>query len=101
MRRSPDSAFSNGLVKHDLATGRSQFHRFPKHASASEAVFVPRSGARAEDDGYVLSYVRNPDRNASDLVILAAQDFTGNPIAEIHLPSRIPLGLHGSWIAGT
>jgi carotenoid cleavage dioxygenase-like enzyme len=97
----PDSAFGNGLVKHDLATGRSQFHRFPKHASASEAVFVPRSGARAEDDGYVLSYVHNPERNASDLVILAAQDFTGKPIAQIHLPSRIPLGLHGSWIAGT
>jgi carotenoid cleavage dioxygenase len=34
-------------------------------------------------------------------VILAAQDFTGEPIAQIHLPSRIPLGLHGSWIAGT
>jgi carotenoid cleavage dioxygenase len=40
-------------------------------------------------------------RNASDLVILAAQDVTGEPIAQIHLPSRIPLGLHGSWIAGT
>nr|WP_151537875.1 carotenoid oxygenase family protein [Actinomadura montaniterrae] len=63
--------------------------------------FVPRSGARAEDDGYVLSYVHNPERNASDLVILSAQDFTGKPIAQIHLPSRIPLGLHGSWIAAT
>ncbi|MFC6880524.1 MULTISPECIES: carotenoid oxygenase family protein [Actinomadura] len=97
----PDSAFSNGLVKHDLATGRSQLHRFPRYASASEAVFVPRSGARGEDDGYVMSYVHNPDRNASDLVILSAQDFTAKPIARIHLPSRIPLGLHGSWIAGT
>lgn len=97
----PDSAFSNGLVKHDLVTGRSQFHQFPKHASASEAVFVPRAGARAEDDGYVMSYVHNPDRNASDLVILSAQDFTGKPIARIHLPSRIPLGLHGSWIASS
>jgi carotenoid cleavage dioxygenase-like enzyme len=97
----PDSAFSNGLVKHDLVTGRSQFHRFPRHASASEAVFVPRIDAHDEDDGYVLSYVHNPDRNASDLVILSAQDFTGEPIAQIHLPSRIPLGLHGSWIAST
>jgi carotenoid cleavage dioxygenase len=97
----PDSAFSNGLVKHDLVTGQSRFHRFPQHASASEPVFVPRTGSDEEDDGYVLSYVHNPDRNASDLVILSAQDFTGKPIARIHLPSRIPLGLHGSWIANT
>ncbi|HVX43512.1 MAG TPA: carotenoid oxygenase family protein [Mycobacteriales bacterium] len=95
----PDSAFSNGLIKHDLTTGRSQFHRFPRHASASEALFVPRAEAKAEDDGYVLSYVHNPDRNAADLVILAAQDFTGEPVARVHLPARIPLGLHGSWIA--
>jgi carotenoid cleavage dioxygenase-like enzyme len=31
-------------------------------------------------------------------VILAAQDFTGEPIARVHLPVRVPLGLHGSWI---
>jgi carotenoid cleavage dioxygenase len=43
--------------------------------------------------------VHNPDRSASDLVILAAQDFTGEPVARIHLPARIPLGFHGSWLA--
>lgn len=88
----------NGLVKHDLVRGVSEFHRLARHASASEAVFVQRAGGRAEDDGYVLSYVHNPERSASDLVILSAQDFTGTPLARIHLPSRIPLGLHGSWI---
>jgi carotenoid cleavage dioxygenase-like enzyme len=34
----------------------------------------------------------------ADLVILAAQDFTADPIARVHLPARIPLGFHGSWI---
>jgi carotenoid cleavage dioxygenase-like enzyme len=42
--------------------------------------------------------VHNPDRSAADLVILAAQDFTGEPVARVHLPARIPLGFHGSWI---
>jgi carotenoid cleavage dioxygenase-like enzyme len=32
-------------------------------------------------------------------VILHAQDFTGEPVARVHLPARIPLGFHGSWIA--
>ncbi|MET7708337.1 carotenoid oxygenase family protein [Micromonospora sp. NPDC005413] len=35
---------------------------------------------------------------ASDLVILAAQDFTGKPVARVHLPARVPLGFHGSWV---
>jgi carotenoid cleavage dioxygenase len=42
--------------------------------------------------------VHNPERGASDLLILAAQDFTGEPVARIHLPGRVPLGFHGSWI---
>jgi carotenoid cleavage dioxygenase-like enzyme len=36
---------------------------------------------------------------STDLVILAAQDFAGGPVARIHLPVRVPLGFHGSWIA--
>jgi hypothetical protein len=53
----------------------------------------------AEDDGYLLAYVHNPERGAADLIILAAQDFTAAPLARIHLPGRVPLGFHGSWVA--
>ncbi|MFJ5032270.1 carotenoid oxygenase family protein [Streptomyces sp. NPDC088560] len=97
----PDDAFSDGLVKHDLLRGTTQVHRLPRGAAAGEAVFVPRDpGDRraAEDDGYTLAYVHNPDRGLADLVILAAQDFTGEPVARIQLPGRVPLGFHGSWI---
>ncbi|MEU2308457.1 carotenoid oxygenase family protein [Streptomyces misionensis] len=95
----PDEKFSNYLVKHDMLRGNGQLHRFPGGAAVSEPVFVPRRGARDEDDGYVLSYVNDPDRGATDLVILSAQDFTGHPLARIHLPGRVPLGFHGSWVA--
>ncbi len=95
----PDEKLGNYLVKHDMLRGRGQFHRFPGGAAVSEPVFVPRRGARDEDDGYVLSYVNDPDRGATDLVILSAQDFDGHPLARIRLPGRVPLGFHGSWIA--
>jgi carotenoid cleavage dioxygenase-like enzyme len=75
-----------------------QAHEFGPAATAGEAVFVPVSPSSAEDDGYVMAFVHNPDRDAADLVILAAQDFGGPPLAQIHLPARIPLGFHGSWI---
>lgn len=94
----PDGSFSNGLIKHDLFRGTSQVHRFQKGAATSEAVFVPSRSASAEDDGYTLAYVHNPERGASDLVVLSAQDFTGRPVARIHLPGRVPLGFHGSWV---
>jgi carotenoid cleavage dioxygenase len=105
----PDDSFGNMLIKHDLLRGTTQVHAFPKDSPASEAVFVPRDPAadeggtdlrrNAEDDGYVLAYVHNPDRGAADLVVLAAQDFTAAPLARIHLPGRVPLGFHGSWVA--
>jgi carotenoid cleavage dioxygenase len=94
-----DQAFGNALLKHDLADGTAEAHEFGRDATAGEAVFVPASADAAEDDGYVMAFVHNPDRGAADLVILAAQDFTAEPVARVHLPARIPLGFHGSWIA--
>ena len=93
-----DDAFSNALLKHDLTAGTVQVHDFGQDATAGEAVFAPAAPDAAEDDGYLMAYIHNPDRGAADLVILAAQDFTADPIARVHLPARIPLGFHGSWI---
>jgi carotenoid cleavage dioxygenase-like enzyme len=93
-----DQAFANALLKHDLAHGSVEAHEFGRGATAGEAVFVPVSSSAAEDEGYVMAFVHDPDRGAADLVILAAQDFRAEPLARIHLPARIPLGFHGSWI---
>jgi carotenoid cleavage dioxygenase len=63
-----------------------------------EPVFVPRTPDAEEDDGWVLAYTYDADTNRSDVVILEARDFTGEPIATIHLPTRVPFGFHGNWI---
>jgi carotenoid cleavage oxygenase len=64
---------------------------------ASEMVFVPADGAAGEDDGWLMGYVYDAARGASDLVILDAHDF-GRPVATVHLPARVPQGFHGNWI---
>ncbi|MFB4274314.1 MULTISPECIES: carotenoid oxygenase family protein [unclassified Nonomuraea] len=92
----PDDAFTNALVKHDLERGTSEVHGFGREAAVGEAVFAA-TGA-GEDDGYLLAYVHDATRGAADLVILSAQDFTGEPVARVHLPVRVPLGLHGNWL---
>ena len=93
-----DGAFANALIKHDLAAGTNQAHEFGQDATAGEAVFAPSAPDAGEDDGYVLAFIHNPDRGAADLVVLPAQDFSAEPVARVHLPARIPLGFHGSWI---
>jgi Beta-lactamase/Retinal pigment epithelial membrane protein len=62
-------------------------------ASASQPVFAYVVMKLAEKGGIDL------DGGRTDLVILAAQDFAGEPVARIHLPVRVPRGFHGSWIA--
>jgi carotenoid cleavage dioxygenase-like enzyme len=92
------------LVRYDLSTGSATEHVFGTAQSPGgpgEAVFVPSpSGPADEDNGWYLAYVYDPARNGSDLVIIDASDFTGKPVARIHLPQRVPYGFHGNWITG-
>jgi carotenoid cleavage dioxygenase len=43
-----------------------------------------------------MCYIFNGQRNSSDVVILSAQDFTGQPLAVVELPVRVPFGFHGA-----
>ena len=87
-----------GLFKHDLDRGTAEMRELVSGDGASEAVFVPRTDDAAEDDGWVLSLVYDPVRDASDLLVLNARDFTGAPQAVVHLPQRVPFGFHGNWV---
>lgn len=88
-----------GLVKHDLERGTTMERSFGAGQSAGEAVFVPSSPDAGEDEGWLLSLVYDAGRDASDLVILDAADFTGPEVARVHLPRRVPYGFHGWWLS--
>ena len=85
------------LVRHDLSTGAAETHSFGP-AVSGEAVFVPAAGPADESSGWYLSYVYDPVRDGSDLVILDASNFGGPPVATIALPRRVPFGFHGNWV---
>lgn len=86
-------------VKYDVRTGATEVHDHGTGRVTLEPVFVPRSDDADEDDGWVMSYVYDATTDRSDVVILHAQDFTGDPVATIHLPARVPFGFHGNWVA--
>ena len=85
------TAFGEGIehgpaLKHDLARGAQEVHDHGPGRMGLEPVFVPRSDGAAEDDGWVLAYVYGAAEDRSDVVVLDAQDFAGEPVATIHLP---------------
>jgi carotenoid cleavage oxygenase len=97
------AAFGEGVehgpaLKHDLERGTTEVHDFGSGRVTLEPVFVPRSDDAAEDDGWVMSYVYDAKTDTSDVVILHAQDFAGDPVAMISLPQRVPFGFHGNWV---
>jgi carotenoid cleavage dioxygenase len=91
----------SAIKKYDLDGGRAVTRRFGAGNGAGEPIFVPRTDAAAEDDGWVLALVYDEGRNASDFWILDARDVAGEPVARVVLPHRVPYGFHGNWAAGS
>ncbi|MEX0767932.1 MAG: carotenoid oxygenase family protein [Microthrixaceae bacterium] len=79
----------NSMICHEMGPGR----------AAGEAVFVPAASGAGELEGYVMSLVYDASTDRSDLVILAAQDLSADPVATVHLPQRVPFGFHGNFVA--
>ncbi|MFE9647680.1 carotenoid oxygenase family protein [Streptomyces sp. NPDC006365] len=94
--------FTDGLAKHDHLTGKTSIQTLDGVlTSPSEPEFVPRPGATAEDDGWLLSIWWDPATDRSEVIVQEAQDFTAAPIARIKLNHRVPMGFHGSWSDAT
>lgn len=86
----------DGLVKHDLASGRREVKSFGAGTGVGEFVFVPTGPEAGEDDGTLIGFVYDAGSDRSDLCLLDAG--TLETVASIHLPVRVPHGFHGSWV---
>ncbi|MFN6515417.1 MAG: carotenoid oxygenase family protein [Nostoc sp. CreGUA01] len=89
-----------GIIKYDFSNGKSQTHEFGEGRYGGEAVFAPRPGATAEDDGWLMTFVHDEGSDISELVVVNAQDVTAEPVARVIIPQRVPYGFHGAWVAG-
>jgi len=96
---SGDHAGATALYAHDLHAGTRQVHDFGAERYPGEFVFVPETPDSGEGEGWLIGFVIDLASETTDLAILDARDFTGPPVASIHLPHRVPPGFHGNWIA--
>jgi carotenoid cleavage dioxygenase len=90
------SATFNCLLRADTETGAIARHDFGDRV-AGEAVFIPRG--EGEDDGWLATFLYDPETATSDLALLDAARLEDGPVALIRLPQRVPQGLHGAWLA--
>jgi len=88
----------DGVIKYDFSSGKSQVHEFGQGRYGGDLVFVPRPGAIAEDDGWLLTCVHDEGSQISELVVMNAQDVTAEPVARVLIPQRVPYGFHSIWI---
>ncbi len=86
--------FYNQIVKIDIETGK-HVNWFKENNFPGEAVFVPKPGRIAEDDGVLLSVVLDADSGHSYLLVLDAG--TMKEIALATLPHAILFGYHGTF----
>ncbi len=86
------------LLKYDIRSGRVNSQDFEGLGVPSEFTMVSAGPDSSDDEGWLLGFVYDRTRDASDLVIFDAQCITGEPVAKIRLPQRVPQGFHGSWV---
>ena len=91
----PDDLVIKDLIKHDYRTDSTVVRNFGPGTTIGEFVFQPSAPDAAEDDGVLMGYVHNPDTDRTDLMLVDAR--TLETVAAVHLPTRVPNGLHGNW----
>ena len=66
-------------------------------ATFQEPTFIPKEDG-AEGEGWIIALVNCPDILRNDIVILNALNVAAGPVATIHLPIKLRLGLHGNFV---
>eukprot|EP01116_Phalansterium_solitarium_P022471 TRINITY_DN7438_c1_g1_i1.p1 TRINITY_DN7438_c1_g1~~TRINITY_DN7438_c1_g1_i1.p1 ORF type:complete len:519 (-),score=158.11 TRINITY_DN7438_c1_g1_i1:328-1884(-) len=85
-------------VKFDLQENTVQEVSFGPGRFGGEPFFVPRVGAKDEDDGHLVTYVYDSSTDKSEFVVLDAKHMRPEPLARVLLPQRVPYGFHGRWV---
>lgn len=91
-----ENAPLQALLKLDLYTGKTNLYSYAPNGFAGEPIFVPKSNAQSEDEGWVLHLIYDSANHCSKLVIFDGIDIS-QPVATLFLKNHIPYGLHGTW----
>jgi all-trans-8'-apo-beta-carotenal 15,15'-oxygenase len=94
------SVWFDAIAKLDVDTGRHSFAQYGPDWMVEEHVFVPRPGATAEDDGWLVGTALNWRRQRTALSVFDARHLERGVVARAWLEVAMPLGFHGQFVAG-
>ncbi|KAI4380898.1 hypothetical protein MLD38_007035 [Melastoma candidum] len=77
------------------STIKVEYHKFDDNVFCTGAAFVPKVDGTVEDDGWIITFVHDEIRDISQVYVVDTRDFTGEPVARITIPCRVPYGFHG------
>lgn len=97
MTTKPGWFLFDGLARLDVEGGAVARYRFPEGVYASESPLCPRVGSAGEDDGYVVTFVSDTVRDASECQVFDARRIADGPVARVALPERLCAGTHACW----
>jgi carotenoid cleavage dioxygenase len=81
----------------EKGTGTSDVYFAGPTCTFQEPTFIPRTGGE-EGEGYLIALLNHLDVLRNDVVIFDAQNMAKGPVATIHLPLKLKLGLHGNFV---
>lgn len=93
----PDRPLPNGLATWDWDTGRSDRFLFGDSQIVEEAVFVPKPGATAEADAWLVAPSINLAEGVTELHAFDAARVADGPVASWRAAVALPAGFHGVW----
>ncbi len=93
----PDRPLPNGLANWDWDTGRSDRFLFGDSQIVEEAVFVPKPGATAEADAWLIAPSINLAEGVTELHAFDAARVADGPVASWRADVALPAGFHGVW----
>ncbi|KAF8402057.1 hypothetical protein HHK36_013009 [Tetracentron sinense] len=83
----------SGVAKVDLESGEVTKFVYGNQRFGGEPCLVSGN----EDDGYILSFVRDEEKEKSELVVVNASSMKQE--AMVKLPTRVPYGFHGTFVS--
>ncbi|KAF2198131.1 9-cis-epoxycarotenoid dioxygenase-like protein [Delitschia confertaspora ATCC 74209] len=63
-----------------------------------EPCFIPKAGSTKEGDGYIICLLNHLNELRNDILIFEALELAKGPVAAVHLPVKLRLGLHGNFV---
>lgn len=99
---SPDPSayfFFHGIAKIDFEAGTADTWDAGPRRFVSPVQMVPRPGATSEDDGWLLAWVLDAERERTDVVVLDAAAPSRGPIATVRGAPALPAVSHVHFVA--